>query len=245
MSQSNAFSWLRQASLLPAKPTSAAIACASARSSSCAAKVDFLSQPPPGEADLKAAQAELLALRLRHDESKREWREQKAALRYLASERSARVGELEAELAAKKQCLEAMALAPAAVAPAALAPAAVAPAALAPAAVAPAPSAAKYEEEAVPRGQFAGPEVSLDPVAPCAAARLSAEHTAQRVARCEAQLDLCAHNEPGELGDASSGELVAQHVGSAVLVVLQLTTASFSWAGSAGSWLCHTLATSI
>ena len=235
MSQSNAFSWLRQASLLPAKPTSAAIACASARSSSCAAKVDFLSQPPPGEADLKAAQAELLALRLRHDESKREWREQKAALRYLASERSARVGELEAELAAKKQCLEAMALAPAAVAPAALAPAA----------VAAAPSAAKYEEEAVPRGQFAGPEVSLDPVAPCAAARLSAEHTAQRVARCEAQLDLCAHNEPGELGDASSGELVAQHVGSAVLVVLQLTTASVSWAGSAGSWLCHTLATSI
>ena len=75
----------------------------------------------------------------------------------------------------------------------------------------------------MPRGQFAGPEVSLDPVAPCAAARLSAEHTAQRVARCEAQLDLCAHNEPGELGDASSGKLVAQHVESPVLVVPQLT----------------------
>lgn len=129
-----------------------------ARSSPCAAKADFLGQPPPGEADLKAAQAELVALRLRHNESKQEWREQKAALRFLASQRASRVAALEAELrvAAARKCQEAPAVA---------------------IAIAVAPT-----------------EASSGPVA-----RPDAEH----------MLDLCVRNEPGEPGDASSGELVA------------------------------------
>ena len=126
------------------------------RSSPCAAKADFLGQPPPGEADLKAAQAELVALRLRHDESKREWREQKAALRFLASQRASRIAALEAELAAARKCpAVAITITPVAGAPA---------------------------------------EASSGP-----AARPGAEH----------MLDLCVRNEPGEPGDASSGELVA------------------------------------
>lgn len=148
------------------------------RSSPCAAKADFIGQPPPGEADLKAAQAELVALRLRHDESKREWREQTAALRYLASSRGSRIAALEEELAAARKCQEAPAVAMA-VAPAAVAPA----------------------------------EASSGP-----AARRDAEH----------MLDLCDVNEPGEPGDASSGELVARHVRSAVLVAHQITTTRFT-----------------
>jgi len=140
------------------------------RSSPCAAKADFLGQPPPGEADLKAAQAELVALRLRHDESKREWREQKAALRFLASQRASRVAALEAELAAARKCpAVAITITPVAGAPA---------------------------------------EASSGP-----AARPGAEH----------MLDLCERNEPGEPGDAFSGEMVAQHVRSAVLVAHEIT----------------------
>ena len=140
------------------------------RSSPCAAKADFLGLPPPGEADLKAAQAELVALRLRHDESKREWREQKAALRFLASQRASRVAALEAELAAARKCpAVAITITPVAGAPA---------------------------------------EASSGP-----AARPGAEH----------MLDLCERNEPGEPGDAFSGEMVAQHVRSAVLVAHEIT----------------------
>ena len=135
------------------------------RSSPCAAKADFLGQPPPGEADLKAAQAELVALRLRHDESKREWREQKAALRFLASQRASRVAALEAELAAARKC----------------------------------PAVA----------------ITITPVAASSgpAARPGAEH----------MLDLCERNERNEPGDAFSGEMVAQHVRSAVLVAHEIT----------------------
>ena len=145
------------------------------RSSPCAAKADFLGQPPPGEADLKAAHAELVALRLRHDESKREWREQKAALRFLASQRASRIAALEAELAAARKCpAVAITITPVAGAPA---------------------------------------EASSGP-----AARPGAEH----------MLDLCARNEPGEPGDAFSGEMVAQHVRSAVLVAHEITTMRFT-----------------
>ena len=145
------------------------------RSSPCAAKADFLGQPPPGEADLKAAHAELVALRLRHDESKREWREQKAALRFLASQRASRVAALEAELAAARKCpAVAITITPVAEAPA---------------------------------------EASSGP-----AARPGAEH----------MLDLCERNEPGEPGDAFSGEMVAQHVRSAALVAHEITTMRFT-----------------
>ena len=77
--------------------------------------------------------------------------------------------------------------------------------------------ARKEEEKVLPRERLAGP------VTPLAAARLNVEHVAQRAARCDAQVDLFVRNERGELGDASSGKLVAQHVESPVLVVPQLT----------------------
>ena len=157
------------------------------RSSPCAAKADFLGQPPPGEADLKAAHAELVALRLRHDESKREWREQKAALRFLASQRASRIAALEEELAAARKCQEAPAVAIA-----------------------------------------IAVEASSGP-----AARPDAEH----------MLDLCVRNEPGEPGDASSGELVAQHARSAVLVAHQITTTRFT--AKAGVAACRSAPTCI
>ena len=63
----------------------------------------MLGEPPPVEADLKAAQAELSQLRLRHEEAKRAWRDEKASLKRLASERASRVDELENELLAAQK----------------------------------------------------------------------------------------------------------------------------------------------
>ena len=123
----------------------------------------------PREADPRLHKLSSCA-RLRHDESKREWREQKAALRFLASQRASRIAALEAELAAARKC----------------------------------------------------PAVAIT-ITPVAGAPAEASSGRAAWPGAEHMLDLCARNAPGEPGDAFSGEMVAQHVRSAVLVAHEIT----------------------